>query len=108
MRKFIKKYVYNTIFLLEKDVTVDLDIYYSSLLKSIIDLIIRINNRKKYKKFFHLVDFCLKVYENNKYSINDFISNFIEGLNETNEEYLVGKQTENVKKYSEFIKLNEI
>ena len=101
-KSFIKQYIYNTVFLLEKLSPKNLDIYYLSLLKIIIELISKIESSQK--DFFRFVKFCLLVYKKTNYSIDHFISNFIEGINIDNEPFLVEKQNPNLKNYIGFIK----
>ena len=101
-KSFIKQYIYNIIFLLEKESPENIDLYYSSLLKIIIEFISKIESKQK--DFFRFVKFCLLVYKKTNYSIDHFISNFIEGMNTDNEAFLVEKQNPELKNYLGFIK----
>ena len=100
-KSFIQQFICNIIYLLENDSPENLDIYYSSLLKSIMEVICGMKSNQI--KFYRLVKFCLLIYKNNNYSIEDFITNFIEGMNIDNEESLVEKQNSNVNNYNGFI-----
>ena len=102
VKSFTKQYIYSTVYLLEKDSPENLDIYYSSLLKIIMELISRTENNKI--EFYRLVKFCLLVYKDTNYSIEHFISNFIEGMNTDNEAFLVERQNPKLKTYIRFIK----
>ena len=100
-KSFIQQFICNIIYLLENDSPENLDIYYSSLLKSIMEVICGM--KSNHIKFYRLVKFCLLIYKNKNYSIEDFITNFIEGMNIDNEESLVKKQNSNVNNYNGFI-----
>ena len=103
-KSFVRQYVYNIVFLLEKDSAKRIDIFYSSLLKNILELIIKVENKEL--DFFRLIKFCLLVYKNNNNSIEQFISNFVEGMNRDNEAFLVEKQNPKLKDYLDFIEAN--
>jgi hypothetical protein len=104
-KSFIKQYIYNTVFLLERDSAKKLDTFYSSLLKSIIELISKVEIKDL--EFFRFIKFCLLVFKNSNYSIEQFISNFVEGMNKDNEVFLVERQNAKLKKYLEFIQSQE-
>lgn len=103
-KSFVRQYVYNTVFLLEKDSAKKIHMFYLSLLKNIIELIIKIESKEL--NFCRLVKFCLLVYKNSNYSIEQFISNFVEGMNWDNEAILVGKQNPKFEEYLDFIEDN--
>ena len=101
-KSFINQFIYNIVYLLENNSPDNLDIYYSSLLKSIMEIICKMKTSQI--EFYRFVKFCLLAYKNTDYSIEHFISNFIEGMNIDNEKSLVNMQDPNLNTYITFIK----